>query len=69
MSVRHRSKACVSSSLIGFGDRLRARRVESHARQRELEQLEQVGLVVDDQHLRLSAIADSAGHIGCSPYF
>ena len=34
-----------------LADRFGARRVEPHPRQRELEQLEQVGLVVDDEHL------------------
>ena len=43
-----------------FADRFGARRVESHPRQRELEQLEQIGLVVDDEHFGLTA--DSAGH-------
>ena len=40
-----------------LGDGLRARRIEPHARQRELEQLEQIRLVVDDEHLGLSAVA------------
>ena len=43
-----------------LGDRFGAGRVEPHARQRELEQLEQVGLVVDDEHSGLAA--DFAGH-------
>src|SRR4030095_16741559 len=44
-----------------FGARLGARRVEPHPRQRELEELEQVRLVVDDEDLRLAA--DSPGHV------
>jgi hypothetical protein len=39
----------------GVGHRFRARRVEPHARQRELEQLEQIRLVVDNEHFGLSA--------------
>ena len=38
-----------------LGDGLRARRVESHARQREFEQFEEVGLVVDEENSRLAA--------------
>src|SRR6185295_3259385 len=45
-----------------FADRLCTRRVETHPRQGELEQLEQVGLIVDDQHFRLPAIACSSRH-------
>ena len=43
-----------------LGDRLRSRRVEPHPRERELEQLEEVGLVVDDEHLGLAT--GFAGH-------
>ena len=46
----------------GFRHRLRARRVEPHARQRELEQFQQIGLVVDDEHFGLSALAWSPAH-------
>ena len=38
-----------------FGDRLRAGRIETHARQGELEQLEEIRLVVDQQHSGLPA--------------
>src|SRR6185436_14814221 len=44
-----------------FRNGLRARGVESHARERELEELEQVRLVVDDEDLRLAA--NSPGHV------
>ena len=39
----------------GLGHRFRARRVEAHARQRELQQLEQVRLVVDHEDFGLPA--------------
>jgi len=38
-----------------FADRFRARGVEPHARQRELEQLQQIGLVVDQEDSGLAA--------------
>ena len=43
-------------------DGFRTGGVETHARQRELEQFEQVGLVVYDKHFRLTT--DSSGHEG-----
>ena len=39
----------------GLADGLRPRRVEAHARKRELEQFEQIGLVVDQENSWLSA--------------
>jgi hypothetical protein len=49
-----------------LADTLRARRVEPHSRQRELEQLEQVRLVVDDEHFGLST--GSAAHAFVAPW-
>ena len=40
---------------LGLADRFRANRVETHARQRQLEQFEEIRLVVDDQHSGLTA--------------
>ena len=52
-----------------FADGLRASRVEAHAGKCELEQFEQIGLVVDDEHLRLPTIACLSNHFLVSPYF
>ena len=60
MSVRHRSNGSRVEQADRLGDRFGARRVEPHARQRELEQLEQIRLVVDDEHLGLAT--GFAGH-------
>ena len=61
----HVGEAEIERILVEIADRLAdrfgARRVEPHPRQRELEQLEEIGLVVDDEHFGLTS--DSARHV------
>ena len=54
MSVRHRSKRSLASAAPSPRRSSRRSHAEAHLEQRELEQLADVGLVVDDQHLGAS---------------